>query len=104
MGDLAVSWWVLLVAAGISLVASTVYLMLLKWIAKPMIYISMVLIFVLMVGGGFYVLYVGYNYESGDHTRNVMIGMAILIWILCFIYLIAICCCWRSIQLAAAIM
>lgn len=104
MGDLAVAWWILLVAAGISLVFSLAYLFLLRWIAKPMIYISMVIIFLLLVGGGFYVFYVGLTYEAGDHTRNLMIAMAIVIWVLCFIYLVLICCCWRNIQLAAAIM
>jgi hypothetical protein len=97
MGDLAVSWWVLLVAAGTALVLSILYLVLLRWIAKPMIYISLILTFLLMVGGGFYVLFAAYNYEMGDNTRNTMVGMAILIWILSFLFLCAMCCCWRNI-------
>jgi len=69
-----------------------------------MIYISLVLIFCLLVGGGFYVFFLGVNYEGYDHTREVMIGMGILLWILAGLFLLAICCCWGTIRLAAAIM
>ena len=91
-------------AAGLTLVLSIIYLILLRWIAKPMLYISLVLTFLLLVGGGLYVYFEGYNYYSGDHTRAVMTGMAILIWILAFLYLVLILCCFSRIQLAAAIM
>lgn len=33
-----------------------------------------------------------------------MIGMAILIWIICALFCLFICCCWSNIRLAAAIM
>lgn len=104
MGDLVSVWYLFLIMAGISAVLCIIYLILLKWMAKPMIYLSIVAIFGLLVGGGFYVLYTGLNYEGNDHTRNVMIGMGILLWILSGLFVLAICCCWSAIKLAAAIM
>jgi len=59
IGDLASSWWIQLVAAGLALVFSIVYLILLRWIAKPILYISLVLTFLLLVGGGLYVFFEG---------------------------------------------
>ncbi|CDW74451.1 UNKNOWN [Stylonychia lemnae] len=103
-GDLGAAWYLFLIMAGISTTLCLIYLILLKWIAKPMIYISLVLIFLLLLGGGFYVFYLGVKYEGKDHTRAVMIGMGIMLWIMCGLFLLAICCCWGAIRLAAAIM
>ena len=57
MGDLVVAWWLILVMAGITLVLSMIYLFLLRCIAKPLLYISFILILVLFVAGGFYVFF-----------------------------------------------
>lgn len=79
------------------------YLFLLRWAAKPLIYISFVVIFILLVGGGFYCFFSYTRYELGDHTRDVMMGMGVLLWILAALFLIVLCCCWSRIQLGAAI-
>jgi len=89
---------------GAATVLSTIYLYLLRWIAKPVIYTSIVMIFCLLVGGGFYVLFEGLTYDDSDHTKDVMIGMAIMIWIISFLYAVLILCSWKSIKLATAIM
>jgi hypothetical protein len=36
---------------------------------KPILYISFILIFVLLLGGGFYVYYLSNHYDVNDHTR-----------------------------------
>jgi hypothetical protein len=63
MTDLSICWWVFLVLGGISAVLGFVYLVLLRWFAKPIIYLSMVAIIGLMVGGGFYVFFLGNKYD-----------------------------------------
>ncbi len=72
MSDLATCWWVFLVLGGISAVLSFIYLVLMRWFAKPIIYISMVLIIALLVGGGFYVFFIATKYDVGDNTRTAM--------------------------------
>ncbi len=104
MSDLATCWWVFLVLGGITFVLSFTYLVLMRWFAKPIIYLSMVSIVVLLVGGGFYVYFIATKYEMGDNTRKAMQGMGILLWILSGIYLIILCCCWSRIKLGCAIM
>jgi hypothetical protein len=54
---------VLLIFAFISSVLAFVYLVLLRWAAKPLIYISFVLIFILLVGAGFYAFFSYLRYE-----------------------------------------
>ena len=103
MGDLGTCWWVFLVMGAISAVLGFIYLILLRWFAKPILYLSFFLIFALLVGGGFYVFFLYTKYEPGDQTRNVMMGMGILLWILAAIYVLILCCCWSRIKLGAAI-
>lgn len=86
------------------MVLCLIYLFLLRCFAKPLLYISFVLIFALLLGGGFYVYYLGDRYEAKDHTRSVMRGMGILLWILTGIYFIILMCCCSRIRLGIAIM
>lgn len=104
MGDLATAWYIFLIMAGISTVLSLIYLILLRCFAKPLLYISFVLIFGLLLGGGFYVYFLANKYENSDHTRDVMHGMGILLWILTGIYAIILLCCCSRIRLGIAIM
>jgi hypothetical protein len=55
MGDLGTCWWVFLVMLGISSVIAMLYLFLLRCFAKPIIYISFVLILVILIASGAYV-------------------------------------------------
>jgi uncharacterized membrane protein YjdF len=63
MGDLATAWWIYLVAAGVALVLCLIFLVLLRWVTAPLLYVSFVLIFCLLLGGGFYVYYEANNYD-----------------------------------------
>ena len=103
MTDLGICWWVFLVLGGISAVLSFIYLVLLRWFAKPMIYLSIVSMIGLLIGGGFYVFFLGNTYAEGDNTRQAMHGMGILLWILAGLYFIILLCCWSRIKLGAAV-
>jgi len=103
MSDCVTSWYIFLIMGGITSAICMIYLFLLRCIAKPILYISFVGIFALLVGGGFYVYFQYSEYPEGDSTRNAMKGMGILLWILSGIYLIILCCCWTRIQLGTAI-
>jgi hypothetical protein len=103
IGDLGTCWWVFLVMVAISAVLGFLYLALLKCFAKPILYLSFLVMFVALVGGGFYAFF-SYNYYSlGDHTISVMKGMGILLWILAGLSLLTVLCCWSRIRLGAAI-
>lgn len=68
MGDLATAWWVFLVMGGVTTCLCLIYLFLLRCVAKPLLYVSFLLIMALLVGGGFYVYYLAGKYEDSDHT------------------------------------
>lgn len=102
-GDLGTAWWVFLVLGGISAVLGFIYLVILRWAAKPILYFSFVAILVLLIGGGFYAFFSYTRFDLADQTRNVMQGMGVLLWILAALFFVILCCCWSRIQLGAAI-
>jgi solute carrier family 44 (choline transporter-like protein), member 1 len=104
IGDLGTAWYIYLIMGGISLVLCIIFLLLLRYITAPLLYISFVLIFCLLLGGGFYVYYEGNTYDESDRTRKIMHGMGILCWILTGVYLILLLCCCNRIRLGIAIM
>lgn len=103
MGDLYTAWWVILVMAAVTFVLSFLYLLLLRWFAKPLLYISFLLIMGLLIGGGFYVFFQSFKYDPADHTVKVMQGMGILLWIMAGLYGVILLCCWSRIQLGTAV-
>jgi hypothetical protein len=103
--DLATAWWVFLVMTAICLVITLLYMFLLRWTAKPVLYVSFVIIFLMLLGGGFYVwIFASQKYVPEDNTYKAMRGVAILLWILTGIYGIILLCCCSRIQLGVAIM
>ena len=55
MGDAGTCWYIFLIMLGISFVLCLLYLILLRCFAKPILYISFILILALLGGGGAYV-------------------------------------------------
>ena len=104
IGDLGTAWYIYLIMAGISLVLCLIFLVLLRYITAPLLYVSFVIIFFLLLGGGFYVYYEGNTYDGSDNTRKIMHGMGILCWILTGVYFIILLCCCSRIRLGVAIM
>jgi hypothetical protein len=104
MGDLSICWWVFLVCAGIATVLGVTYMVLLKYFAKPIIYLSFVVILVGLVAGGAYVFAQNKRYQATDNSKNIMKGMGILLWILAALYFIILLCCCTRIKLGIAIM
>jgi hypothetical protein len=104
MGDLSTCWWVFLVCVGIATVLGCAYMFLLKYFAKPLLYISFVIILVGLIAGGAYVFAQNTRYQSSDNSRMIMKGMGILLWILAGLYFVILMCCCTRIQLGVAIM
>jgi hypothetical protein len=104
IGDLATCWWVILVMLGISTVLAMIYCFLLRIVAKPIIYLSFIIILVMFIGGGFYCFFNTNKYLESDNTKTVMQAMGILLWVLAVVYIIILLCCCSRIKLGIAIM
>jgi len=105
-----------------SFVIAAFYIFLLKWLTKPLLYISMFIIFLGfgLLGGWLWLKKADYSEEvCGDvkgedgKTTNVCSKPinyqycfygAIVAWVVDVIYMMFICCCWKNISLGASIM
>ena len=101
--DLMEGWWVLLIAAIIAFAASCLYLYLLKWFAKPLIYGSMflVLLFGLLMTAfcGMQMMEAPQGSEDQQYSLalTLIAGLVTCVWI-AFIY-----CLWDQIAIGVAI-
>jgi hypothetical protein len=89
-----------------TIVIAMIYVFLLKWIVKPVLYVSMVLILVLFVLFGLWSFMKRSDYDPVTQKKNydyATIGAGVG-WGLAFIYACFMCCCWKNISLGASIM
>lgn len=106
MTDLMESRMALIIMMVITLLIAIIYIFLLKWFVKPLLYTSMLIIllgFILL--GGFCYMELGKLDEKKDaeNIKYLRIG-AIVSWAIAAIYLCFICCCYKNIALGASIM
>mmetsp|Transcript_29339 Transcript_29339/g.44209 ORF Transcript_29339/g.44209 Transcript_29339/m.44209 type:complete len:428 (+) Transcript_29339:627-1910(+) len=89
-----------------SFVITLLYLFLLRWITKPLLYTSLFLIFVLGLMVGYFAWLKQDDYQLEEEAQNKQFakGIAILIWVLTAIYTLFVCCQWSNIALGASIM
>lgn len=89
----------------VTLLITLIYIYLLRCITKPILYGSLILIFLFLLGVTGYMYKVSSEIE--DQTSDnykVAFGVMILFAILTLIFIVCICCMWKAISLGAAIM
>ena len=91
--------------AAITLAVTMLYMFMLRCTAKPVLYVSFILILVLLIVGGIYVWFLATDkYLPEDNTYTAMRGCAILLWILAALYFVVLMCCCSRIELGVDMM
>ena len=88
-----------------TLLITLLYIFLLRCMTKPILYGSLLMIFISLLGVTGYMFKVWSEVE--DTTSNdykVSLGLMAVFGILTVIFMICICCMWKAISLGAAIM
>lgn len=90
----------------VTLIIAIIYIFLLKWITKPLLYTSMILIlvFFILLGGFAWIKRSSYEGEEQKKNKNYATIGAVAAWVVAGIYLCFILCCWKNISLGASIM
>ena len=85
---------------------SIFHIFLLKWLTKPLLYTSMLLILIgfILLGGWAWMKKAEYDPVLQEKNYNYCLYGAIVAWSLAGIYLCFIICCWKNISLGASIM
>ena len=104
MEDISISWKVILVGGILSLVITLIYLLLLRWITKPILYISLFLVFLFGALITFWCYNRAQTYPEDSDDRKYSYAAMFVAGILTLIYTIFICCQWRNIKIGAEIM
>jgi len=92
--------------AGATILISLIYIFLLRWLTKPLLYTSMVLILAgfVLLGGWCWMKRSEYDPVKEEQNHMYATYGAAASWIIGAIYLCFICCCWKNIALGASIM
>ena len=96
----------LLIMAFVTFAVTMLYVYLLKWFARPLLYISIVAILIAGIIGGLYLWTLRSKYEGVPNSKNskyLMIG-AIVTWAITGLYLMCILCQYNHIALGAGIL
>lgn len=80
------------------------YVFLLKWIVKPILYLSILLIQIIFIGLGVYCIMHSQDYPKDSEYYTYNINGGIVFFVIAFIYLCFVCCCMNNIRLGASIM
>lgn len=104
--DLQLCWPALAGMAAATLLISIIYIFLLKWITKPLLYISMVAILVafILLGGWAWMKKDDYDPVAEKENYDYATYGAYVAWGFAVVYFFFICCCWKNISLGASIM
>jgi hypothetical protein len=101
--DIADAWKVIAIMSFVGLLVTIVYIFLLKWITKPILYISLVFILIFGLLAGYYAYLKVEEYKDTENEKYALAG-AIFIWSLTALYLLFLCCNCHNIRLGASIM
>ena len=103
LADIATCWRVLAICSGTAIVLGYLYLLLIRLIGALIVWLSIILIQVSLIGGGVYLYMQSGNYEKDDDYYDWLKYAAYVVWGVAALYLLCICCCWNAIRIGIAV-
>jgi hypothetical protein len=104
MHDLKESWKLILAMGAASLVVTLIYLFLLRWITKPLLYVSL---FLILIFGGLVTAWcfkrMGEVPTGTDDYKYAQAGGWVA-GVITVVYVVFLCCNWTNIAIGASIM
>ncbi len=97
MGDVIVCWWVILLCALLAFVLGLLHLCLIRLLAKIMVWVTIISVFLLLIVMGTICWFFKNRYESHDKSYSFFKWIAVVFWILSGLYLLLVLCCCRAI-------
>ena len=102
--DLKNCWELILIMTVVVFVTTIFYIFILRWIAKPLLYTSMLLLLVCGILLGAWSWFKKDQFPSDSNNYMYAQYGAILAWTVSGLYLIFVLCQWRNISLGASIL
>lgn len=93
--DLLYCWWIFLIAAVAAFFYGLVYMILLRFLVKIMVWVTIIVTFLLLFIIACVCFYWRTKYDNSSDGNRIFFYTAIVLWVLCAIYLLLILCCCR---------
>ena len=103
LADISYSWVVILVCSFTAILLGYIYLILIRYLGALIIWLSIALLQLSLIGGGVYMYFESNSYEETSDYRDYLKYAAYATWGVAGLFLCCICCCWRSIKIGIAV-
>jgi hypothetical protein len=103
IADIAEAWKVIVICSVTAIVLGYVYLLLIRCMGALIIWLSIALIQIALIGGGAYVYLQSNTYETDSDYYDWLKYTAYGIWGVAALFLCCICCCWNAIKIGIAV-
>mmetsp|Transcript_44574 Transcript_44574/g.59146 ORF Transcript_44574/g.59146 Transcript_44574/m.59146 type:complete len:477 (+) Transcript_44574:615-2045(+) len=103
IADIAFSWKVIAICSATAIVLGYLYLFVIRCIGGLVVWLSIILIQLSLIGSGVYVYMQHESYEEGDDYRDYVKYASYVIFGVAGLFLICICCCWNAIRIGIAV-
>ena len=103
VGDIYYAWKLILICTVTAILLGYIYLILIKFLAGWIVWLSIILIQVCLLVGGYYMYNSSEDYPEESDYRDWVKYVAYGLWGLSALYFCCICCCWNAIRIGIAV-
>lgn len=104
ISDIAECWALLLIMAVVVVIITFIYIQLLQWITKPILYGSLLGITFLLIACSYFTYDNSTKFESDTTDYQVAFGIFIFFVVLTILWIVLVCCMWSAISLGASVL
>lgn len=101
--DIARAWKIFAIGAAGTFVLGYLYLFVIRCIGGIIIYFSLAIILIALGAAGGYSFYMRKEFTEGDQYYDYLTYGAYVLWGLCVLMCLILCCCWNAIKLGIAV-
>ena len=101
--DIVNAYQVIALSCLTALIIGYLFLFFIRCVGGAVLYIFLILLELLLGLGGLYAYYYAEEYQGPESTKKYFTYGAYVLWGLCALEFISVCCCWKAIRIAIAV-
>ena len=101
--DIYYAWKLILTCSATAILLGYTYLILIRWLGGLIVWLSIILIQLSLIIGGWYMYDSSEDYDEESDYRDWVKYAAYGIWGLAGLYFLCVCCCFNAIRIGVAV-
>ena len=101
--DIYYAWKLVLACSATAILLGYIYLILIRWLGGLIVWLSIILIQLSLIIGGWYMYDSSEDYDEESDYRDWVKYAAYGIWGLAGLYFLCVCCCFNAIRIGVAV-